>query len=177
MSSPPITPEQLAALPPEVKAVVEAIIQHYEQQIAKLEAELAALKKTPQNSSLPPSTQHPHARPIPKRKPKSKRKRGGQPGHQKHERPLVPTEDCTSVVTVKPKVCRRCGSKLAGTDENPLRHQVWELPPIQPIITEYQQHRLTCSCGTTTCASLPAGVPTGQRCTGSVAGCNGAGRI
>ena len=52
--------------------------------------------KTPQNSSLPPSTQHPHAKP-PRKKRKSKKRRGGQPGHPKHERPLIPTEDCDDV--------------------------------------------------------------------------------
>ena len=45
----------------------------------------------------------------------------------------------------------------------PLRYQVWELPVIEPIIIESQRHRLNCpGCGTTTCAALPAGVPTGQ---------------
>ena len=44
-----------------------------------------------------------------------------------------------------------------------LRHQVWELPEIKPIVTEYQRHRLTCPCcGETTCAELPLGVPQGQ---------------
>jgi transposase len=44
-----------------------------------------------------------------------------------------------------------------------LRHQVWELPEIQPILTEYQRHRLTCPhCRETTCAPLPPGVPSGQ---------------
>lgn len=161
MSSPPITSEQLAALSPEFQAILRAVMEHYEQRIAELKAELAALKKTPRNSSLPPSTQHPHAKASPARK-TSRKKRGGQSGHQKCQRPLIPTQDCTSVVTVKPKECRRCGSKLSGTDQNPLRHQVWELPEIQPIITEYQQYRLTCSCGTTTCGALPSGVPTGQ---------------
>lgn len=161
MSSPPITPEQLAALPSEVRVVVEAIIQHYEQRIAQLEAQLAGFRKTPQNSSLPSGTQHPHAKPA-LAKSKSKKNRGGQPGHQKCERPLIPTEQCEEVVPLKPKTCRRCGSKLTGTDHQPLRHQVWELPRIQPVVTEYQRHRLTCSCGTTTCASLPAGVPIGQ---------------
>jgi transposase len=52
---------------------------------------------------------------------------------------------------------------LAGEDGAPLRHQVWELPEIKPHVTEYRQHRLTCSgCGTTTCAPLPPGVPEGQ---------------
>ncbi|MFT5325425.1 MAG: hypothetical protein ACI8P0_003294 [Planctomycetaceae bacterium] len=28
----------------------------------------------------------------------------------------------------RPEHCRRCGSGLTGTDAEPLRHQVWELP-------------------------------------------------
>ena len=119
-------------------------------------------RKTPQNSSLPPSTQHPHAKPAsPKRK--SKKKRGGQPGHEKHERPLIPTDQCDDVQPLKPTECRRCGEKLSGSDPEPLRHQVWELPEIKPHVTEYQRHRLVCPCcGETTCAELPAGVPQGQ---------------
>jgi len=168
MSSPPISPEQLAALPPDVRAVIEAIIQHYERRVAEyedriagLEAELQGLRKTPQNSSLPPSTQHPHAKPVPT-KAKSNRKRGGQPGHARHERPLIPTEECDAVVPLKPTACRRCGTKLSGNDAEPLRHQVYELPEIKPVVTEYQQHRLSCpGCGETTCAALPVGVPRG----------------
>lgn len=64
---------------------------------------------------------------------------------------------------MKPTECRRCGERLSGTDTQPLRHQVWELPEIKPSVTEYQQHRLRCrGCGTTTCAELPTGVPTSQ---------------
>ncbi|MCH7520613.1 MAG: IS66 family transposase zinc-finger binding domain-containing protein, partial [Candidatus Marinimicrobia bacterium] len=158
MSPPPISPEQLAALPPEFRAVVEAIVQHYERRIAELEAEVTRLKKSPQNSSLPPATQHPHAKP-PKSKPKSKRKRGGQSGHSKCERALIPSGDCQGVVALKPAACRRCGTRLVGNDPQPLRHQVWELPEIQPIVTEYQRHRLSCpGCGESTCGALPPGV-------------------
>lgn len=158
----PISPEQLAALPPDFRALLEAVIDHYERRIAALEAELAGLRKTPQNSSLPPSTQHPHAKPV-KAKPLANKKRGGQPGHPKHERPLIPSDECDEVVPLKPTECRRCGTKLAGDDPEPWRHQVYELPEIQPIVTEYQRHRLSCpGCGETTCAALPAGVPTGQ---------------
>jgi len=43
-----------------------------------------------------------------------------------------------------------------------LIHQVAELPKIEPIVDQYRLHRLTCpDCGTTTCATLPEGVPTG----------------
>src|SRR5262249_57741177 len=42
------------------------------------------------------------------------------------------------------------------------RHQVAEIPPIQPGVTEYRLHRLACEvCGTRTCASLPEGVSVG----------------
>src|ERR1700694_1346950 len=94
---PPITPEQLASLPHDLGAIVRSLIDHYERRIAALEAELAAAKKTPRNSSLPPSSQHPHAKP-PARRPTSKKKRGGQPGHAKHERALIPLERCDEVV-------------------------------------------------------------------------------
>lgn len=154
---PPITAEQLSALPPEIQALIRTIIDYYEARIAELERRL-----TPQNSSLPPSTQHPHAKPTPK-KPKSKKKRGGQVGHQKHERPLRPTDQCDDVQRLQPTECRRCGAKLSGQDPQPLRHQVWELPKIEPHVTEYQQHRLACrGCGETTCAALPPGVPRGE---------------
>jgi transposase len=111
---------------------------------------------------LPPSSVHPHAKPASTKR-KSKKKRGGQPGHKKHERPLIPTEECDAVESLKPTECRRCGKKLSGNDSEPLRHQVWELPEIKAHVTEYQRHRLACpACGETTCAELPCGVPLGQ---------------
>lgn len=150
-----ITEELIARQPPEAQAIIRLLLKRIEE----LEGRFG---KTPQNSSLPPSTQHPHAKPAPK-KPKSKRKRGGQPGHPKHERALIPTEDCHDVQTVKPAACRRCGTKLSGDDPQPLRHQVWEVPEIKPDVTEYQRHRLRCPCcGETTCAPLPLGVPESQ---------------
>jgi transposase len=170
---PPITPEQIAALPPEFQALLRAVIDHYEEaithyevRIARLSARVAELEarlnKTPQNSSLPPSTRHPHAKP-PGKKPKSRRKPGGQPGHPKHERALIPSEQCQAVVGVKPETCRCCGERLTGSDPEPLRHQVWDLPEIKPIVTEYQRHRLMCThCGESTCAPLPIGVPHSQ---------------
>ena len=127
--------------------------------VAELEAKLG---KDSTNSRLkPPSTSHPHDKPAPTRM-KSARKRGGQPGHDKHERALFPAEQCQEVVPCVPTECRRCGKELTGVDLDPLRHQVWELPEIQPIVTEYQRHRLVCSCGFSTCGKLPQGVPTGQ---------------
>lgn len=165
-----ITEELIARQPPEAQAIINALLARnaeLETQLNELQAQLndlkAKLNKSPENSSLPPSSQHPHAKP-PKGKGKgSKKKRGGQPGHPRHQRPLIPSEDCDEVIPLKPDTCRRCASELSGTDADPLRHQVWELPPIEPIVTEYQRHRLICPCcGESTCAPLPEGVPTGQ---------------
>ncbi len=154
---------------PAVKAFVLAAFAQLEARNQELEARIKELeekvqKLTPQNSSVPPSTQHPHARPKPKpKKGKNKRKQGGQKGHAKHRRELIATEECKDVIPCIPDRCRRCGDILEGTDPEPIRHQVWDLPPITPTVTEYQQHRLPCfGCGITTCGVLPPGVPTGQ---------------
>lgn len=162
LSQPPIAHEQIDALPPEFRAMLQAVIEHYERRIAVLEAELAAVKKTPRNSSLPPSVEHPHAKP-PRGRKASGKKPGGQAGHPKHDRPLIPTEQCQAVVPLKPETCRRCGETLVGGDPEPLRHQVWEIPEIKPFVTEYRLHRLRCpGCRASTCAELPPGVPRSQ---------------
>jgi len=57
--------------------------------------------------------------------------------HKKHSRELVPTEQCDQVIACVPTDCRKCGGDLNLTDSEPIRHQVWELPPIKPIVTEY----------------------------------------
>jgi transposase len=150
-----ITEDLIARQPPEAQAIIRILLA----KIAELEARL---KQTPQNSSRPPSTQHPHAKPALPRN-RIGRKRGGQPGHAKHERALIPAEECQQIVPLRPQACRRCGQPLAGSDPQPLRHQVWDIPEIKPLVAEYQRHRLTCPCcGETTCAPLPAGVPYSQ---------------
>lgn len=160
---PGITEDILARQPPESQTIIRALMAENAELRVRIERlEQQAKGKTPQNSSLPPSTVHPHAKPASTKR-GSKKKRGGQPGHKKHERPLIPTKDCDDVQSLKPSECRRCGEKLSGSDPEPLRHQVWELPEIKPHVTEYQRHRLTCPCcGETTCAELPVGVPQGQ---------------
>ena len=158
-----IPPELKAEMTPAVRAFVAMLLARIE----SLETEVSELKRligmNPQNSSLPPSSEHPHAKqPKPKRKP-SGRKRGGQQGHTKHQRTLVPPEQVTETIALKPSHCRRCGRTLRGVDPEPHRHQVFELPEIKPIVTEYQQHRLSCPCcGVSTTARLPDGVPQGQ---------------
>src|SRR5205823_5268575 len=85
-----------------------------------------------------------------------RKKRGGQPGHPRHQRPLVPPDRVRQIIPCKPTTCRRCGQRLTGSDPDPLRHQVAELPVVVPDVVEYQLHRLLCpSCRTSTCGTLP----------------------
>ena len=90
----------------------------------------------------------------------SRRKRGGQPGHPGHCRPLVPAERVNEIVEVFPAACRHCHHTLpsgrrvvAGV---PRRHQVTELSPIEAHITECQYPPVVCpTCGKTTQAPVP----------------------
>ncbi|MGH9958290.1 MAG: IS66 family transposase [Pyrinomonadaceae bacterium] len=111
------------------------------------------------NSSRPPSSDA--TTQSRQNKESTGRKRGAQPGHTAHHRQLIPVEQCQKVVDHYPKQCRGCGSALRGTDSEPLRHQVVEIPPVTPYVEEHRLHRLCClQCGVCTCAPWPEGVPT-----------------
>jgi transposase len=166
---------------PAQAALLDAFSQLH-QEIAHLKRQLAQLQQVlyqnSTNSSRPPSSDPPTVKRAPPRPP-SGRRSGGQPGHPRQQRPLL--EPTQPPIPVKPPACRRCGRALTGTDPQPLRHQVIELPVFRPDVIEYQLHRLSCSgCGCTTCATLPLGVPTGgqgPRLQGTVALLTGAYRL
>jgi len=155
---PPIAQPLWDGLPAEARAAVSALVDSYKRRIAELEQRLG---RNSTNSSRPPSSDPPSLKRRPPA-PASGKKRGGQPGHRRHVRPLVPPEGVRQVVECRPPSCRWCGDALAGCDPEPIRHQVAEVPPVQPVVDEYRLHRLRCPrCRTSTCAKLPPGVPTG----------------
>jgi transposase len=165
----PITEEDWNLTPPAVQAVVIALwqqVQALQAQVSALQAEVAQLReevgRNSQNSSQPPSSDAPSARPRPKRAP-SGRKPGGQKGHTGHGRKLVPVEQVKHVIDLKPTGCGQCGALLMGEDAQPVRRQVRELPRVEPEVTEYRQHTLTClACGAPTQAEFPAEMPSGS---------------
>ena len=152
---------------------LEAIVVTMERRIRELEARLAQFSG---NSSKPPSTDPPGA-PPPTRPKRKGRKRGGQPGHKRHTRELVPPAQVTRMQVLKPCACRKCGKALSGSDPDPYRHQVIDVPKVMAIVEEYQLHALSCrDCRVSTRAQLPAGVPRGQfgpRLQAIVAVCSG----
>lgn len=164
--TPPLPDALWRTASPELQAAILLLVLHYEQRIAVLEQQVqdltqqvhelkARLDQNSTNSSRPPSTD-----PIGVKRRPSKKRRGGQKGHLRRTRALVPPERVASVTECKPTSCRRCGHALSGEDADPLRHQVAELPPIEPEVHEYRLHRLPCPhCQTVTCGALPDGVP------------------
>ena len=168
METPPAFPHEVwERTPSEAQAYIRAL----EARVEALEAMVQALQEhnralqeqlnqTSRNSSRPPSSDPPQ--PVRPRRPRSKRRRGGQPGHPGHTRTLIPVEEVDEVVVLKPEQCTHCHAPLQGDDPKPWRHQVIEIPPIKPVVTEYQWHQLVCAaCGEVTRAPWPEGVPSG----------------
>src|SRR6266446_3355030 len=146
----PVAMEILAALPRDIwertPPEAQAYIGTLEARVATLEDRVRTLQEqlnqSSRNSSRPPSSDPPQSqRPT---RPRGQRRRGGQPGHPGQTRTLVPVEDVDEVAVLKPKQCRGCHAPLSGDDPTPFRHQVIEIPPIKPVITEYQWHQLVC---------------------------------
>jgi transposase len=147
----------------EARAIVGTVIVGLERQVIELRQQVQDLKgrldQNSTNSSRPPSTDPIGVKRKPP-EPPSKKSRGGQKGHPRHMRALVPPDRVASVTDCKPAECRRCGHPLNGEDAEPRRHQVAELPPIEPEVHEYRLHRLCCPhCKTVSCGTLPDGVP------------------
>ena len=159
-------------------AALEQRIEQLGGRVCELEAVLARYSG---NSSRPPSSDPPGAPPPAPPKKRTGRKRGGQPGHRKHSRQLLPAERVTRTVVVKPEACRRCGDALTGDDPVPHRHQVIEVPKVVATVEEYQLHALSCpKCGISTRGTLPSGVPAGNfgpRLQAIVSVCSGAYRM
>jgi len=164
--------QQITALTTQLAEAMETN-KRLELRVAKLEEQLGSNST---NSGKPPSSDAPKDREgrYPKRRRKSGRKRGGQKGHKGHHRALIPSDECDEIKDWYAESCKGCGSRLREDPESPFRpHQVTELPPVEPYVTEHRLHDGECDhCGRTTQCRLPAGVPTnsfGPRLTAVVA--------
>jgi transposase len=149
------------------QAVAIAALQ---EQVAALQRENAELRarlgQNSSNSSRPPSSDQPGAKPAAKRTP-SGRRAGGQPGHPGHQRALLPVDEVDQVILLVPAGCRQCGELLSATagpgDPADERQHVTELPAPRAEVTEYQLAARRCRrCGTVTRASRPAAVGPGS---------------
>lgn len=103
-----------------------------------LEAKLAAPKKTPDNSSQPPSKgEKPNLPDTGKKKPRS-----GRPGVT---RTLAEHPD--KIIEATLDACPHCDHALAPSDmSEPHAYDHVDLPPIRPIVTRIHCHRGICPC-------------------------------
>jgi len=157
-----IPPEDWATTPASVRAwviLLQTALAHLQQEVAELKERL---NQTSRNSSKPPSSDPPGAKPAPPT-PSSGRQVGGQPGHPGRSRVLKAVTQVAQVVDLRPVACGECGALLLGDDPAPVRRQITELPRPTAEITEYRQHRLPClHCGAHTAGAWPADLPTGS---------------
>lgn len=133
----------------------QEIIARLEAEVAALKAELEKLRRPPatsRNSSQPPSLdQKANADPETQRKKKRR-------GHVRQTRPLVEKPD--HIIPVPVTECRACRANLTQVKpERVIRRQVTEIPPVNPCVIETQQHEVVCPhCQQRTRGLLPAGL-------------------
>jgi transposase len=112
---------------------------------------------------------------------KNPKKSGGQLGHKKHERTLLPVDKVHHVVRCRPddKCC--CGGQVILNTKMYRRHQQYEFPIIRPIVTEYQIYSGMCKqCDKKRQGKLPSGVSfsmLGPRATAMTANLSGTYRV
>lgn len=109
--------------------------------VARLETQLAAARKNSATSSKPPSSdivKPPKPEPPPGQ---DKRTIGGQPGHPKQERPLVPPEQLTSAPhNYIPEICPDCGHGLQPAGDDVRVVQQFEITAVPILIEEHRSH-------------------------------------
>lgn len=171
---------------PSTEQAYQQIIQQQQARIAELEkkveeltAQVARLSKNSSNSSKPPSSDITKP-PKPPPAAGGKRHIGGQPGHQRHERPPFPPDQINRTIDYRPSRCPDCGSRLRAMKRTPRTLQQVELPETPLVVTEHRAHAGWCPrCRTTHYAPLPPEVEkaglVGPRLSALVAWLKGAG--
>jgi transposase len=168
----PIPREKILAAyragPDAIVSLIQYLQDMYEGQLRGLQAELAELTEqvkqlqerldtNSHNSSKPPSSDGPARRPYVKRE-KSKRKPGGQPGHEGMTLKRVELPDRIVTHQAPSRCC--CGRSLCGQAVADYeRRQVFELPAVRVQVTEHRAEIKRCpACGRQVRAPFPAEV-------------------
>lgn len=143
---------ELSALAAEAHETITAL----RTELASIRAELAKARKNSRNSSKPPSSDI--------AKPKAaaratKRKRGAQPGHPRHERPPFDESDIDHVFDYRLTACPDCGGPVEHRDEKPRVFQQVELVAAPIEISEHRGQVCWCArCEKTHVAPIDADI-------------------
>ena len=129
------------------------------EKVAKLELRL---NTNSSNSSKPPSTD-PAWKPPKVKLNGAKGTKGAQIGHVGVAREMVPVEEVDAIIPCKPIDTCECGGVIEAEETPCERKQVFELPKIEPHITEFQVFNGCClECAAKHRGTLPAGTPSGM---------------
>lgn len=109
-----------------------------EKQVAQLKkGDETSIKKTAQNSSVPPSQDQ-----KVNRSPKPKAKRGSKQGHPGTSRQRMEPDE---IIECRVEQCQWCGLDLSDRAQWLVgSHQVIDLPPLRPIVREARRYRTLC---------------------------------
>ena len=155
-------PAALSTLPPVLPTTVPECHVLIGQLLERVQALEERVKLNSSNSSKPPSSDGP-GKPNRAQRRASNRKRGAQPGHKGSFRTLVDASEVDRIVDCRPESLCECGAAVLVSEDEPQRHQVFEVPPMRAQVDEYRRYSGRCTgCGQWHLGALPAGVPSGQ---------------
>ena len=152
---PQMAPDVYERLEPAAKECFNALFKLVVELSKRVEDLEARLAKNSTNSSKPPSSDGLKKPPQTKsnRTPSGK-KTGGQRGHKGAS--LSQVEDPDHIVVHQVTSCDSCGNSLAEMEVDGLeKRQVFDLPPLNLIVTEHQAEQKSCPCGCVTTAIFP----------------------
>src|SRR5437016_10137887 len=131
--------------------------------VSSLQEQLAAARKNSATSSKPPSSDIVKPPPPPPPPGQEKRKRGGQPGHPKHERVLFPPEALSSPPHCHLiDICPDCGHSLQPAELAPRIVQQIDIREVPLIIEEHRGMPFWCEhCQSVHYAVLPPEIERG----------------
>jgi hypothetical protein len=123
-------------------------IESQQAKIKTLEIKVAKLSKNSSNSSKRPSSDDITKPKSNKEKKKGNRKIGGQPGHNKHERPLIAEEEIDKFHSYILPICPDCNGEVSIIDGEPRIIQQLELIEVPLIKEEHRSYPVWCpKCG------------------------------
>jgi len=136
----------------------EAIIDLIEKLFARIEELERRLHKDSHNSNKPPSSDGLSRKERLAQERKSRKKRGGQKGHEGNQLKMRAKPDRTEVHRVTK--CHHCNCSLEGIQAKGHRkRQVFDIPPVSLEVTEHQAEYKECPhCGAVTEAQFPDGI-------------------
>jgi transposase len=144
---------EMVTIPKHEYEALKALVATLVEKVKDLEAKLA---KNSNNSSKPPSSDHPGKK-VKNSREKSGKPGGGQPGHVGANKQLASKPD--TIVKLEPQTKCACGGHIIVSTDDFLVRQQQDLQPAKVITVEYRAHDGKCDCcGKAYKASFPEGV-------------------